>query len=855
MKTQSHARLAVLAIMLIMPTTAIAQKQMVSVAPGVQYDAGSFHEWLAGSGHRDLWQTPVQVPVLNLARHAGGLKAVKQGGGRQTQTLHLKGKDGKSYVFRSVDKSLVQAIPPEFRSMGVEHILQDATALFNPTGALIVPRLLQAVSVLHAAPRLYWMADDPRLGEYRETFGGMLGYLEERPEEGKDDSAGFAGSDMVVGTDKLREHLLKDSRHRVAEREYLKARLIDFVVGDSDRGGNQWRWARFKLGEQYQWRPIPRDRDFALLHANGVLPRAAGTAFKRFVTFTDKLPSAHALTFASIENDRMFLHTLDASEWTRIVQEVQKRLTDDVIVAAVRALPPEHYALKGREFTENLRARRDGLPVAAREFYETVAEHVDVPGSDKDEYADARRHADGSVELLLYRRPPGVMAGGKGSKDWDEIGEYASQQPFYRRHFFPGETDEIRIYLNGGNDYAVVSGPNVRNAINVRIVGGDGDDQLFDSSSNGDGGTNTWMYDHEGAEDRMSGGRHTDFDYRDFTPPSKPDRTVILVENKRFRDWGETHGIAPALAFRDNTGFIVGVQYTDREFGFRRVPFQSLWRAKLMFAPGTGAFGGKLEGQRYFENSLWSLIGSLRASGYDDLRFYGYGNESARVDTDAARIEWANGYGMGGLQFENGGLRIAGGADMHVSDTPVDDGTPLDATRPLGIDNWTQLGAWTELANDFGEHGSIALAGIFHPAAFSLEESYGKTSGAAVVRIGRKPILALRAMGEKIWGDAPFQDAAFIGGRKLLRGYSAYRFAGDASLLGNAELRIPIIRRDVGVFLLGDAGRVYIDGNSPGGWHTAYGAGVWVGLAGHGIYATYANGEESKFYISLGPAF
>ena len=30
-----------------------------------------------------------------------------------------------------------------------------------------------------------------------------------------------------------------------------------------------------------------------------------------------------------------------------------------------------------------------------------------------------------------------------------------------------------------------------------------------------------------------------------------------------------------------------------------------------------------------------------------------------------------------------------------------------------------------------------------------------------------------------------------------------------------------------GTLLLGDAGRVFVDGDSPGGWHTAYGGGVY----------------------------
>jgi hypothetical protein len=191
---------------------------------------------------------------------------------------------------------------------------------------------------------------------------------------------------------------------------------------------------------------------------------------------------------------------------------------------------------------------------------------------------------------------------------------------------------------------------------------------------------------------------------------------------------------------------------------------------------------------------------------------------------------------------------------MEIHDTPADDGTPLAIIRPLGVGEWTQYGIWTTAQTDIGRRVSFAVDAAYHPVGGSLVDAYAKGRGEAVVRIGSVPELALRAIGEKIWGDAPIHDAAFIGGRKLLRGYSFYRFVGDASVTGNAELRIPTFK-NVTLFLLGDAGRVYFDGESPGGWHTAYGGGVSVGVADHAINAIYANGEGSKFYVTLGRTF
>jgi hemolysin activation/secretion protein len=75
-----------------------------------------------------------------------------------------------------------------------------------------------------------------------------------------------------------------------------------------------------------------------------------------------------------------------------------------------------------------------------------------------------------------------------------------------------------------------------------------------------------------------------------------------------------------------------------------------------------------------------------------------------------------------------------------------------------------------------------------------------------------------------------------MGGRSMLRSLDAQRYAGDASLYGSVELRLPlfkfafIVPLDVGIFGVVDAGRVYLNGDSPGGWHSAKGVGFWIGV-------------------------
>ena len=74
--------------------------------------------------------------------------------------------------------------------------------------------------------------------------------------------------------------------------------------------------------------------------------------------------------------------------------------------------------------------------------------------------------------------------------------------------------------------------------------------------------------------------------------------------------------------------------------------------------------------------------------------------------------------------------------------------------------------------------------------------------------------------GKKLWGDFPYYEASFLGGSGTLRGLQEERFAGDAAISGSVELRAFLARltflfpMEVGVFALGDIGRVYADGDA-----------------------------------------
>jgi hypothetical protein len=306
-----------------------------------RYHAGTVQRFFAGSNWRGLWAATIEVPVLDLSKFAGGLTPTKQGG-NQSVTLRFEGKDGKTYIFRSVDKFIDKALNDDLSNTLAADVIQDQTSVMHPTGALVASRLEEKAGLLHARPQLVLMPDDPRLGEFRKQFGNLLGTIEERPDEAQEGQKLFGGADKIVSTIKFVDDIEETLAHRLNSREYLKARLIDFLVGDTDRGADQWRWARYDRNGDHVFRPIPRDHDYSFMRPSGWLAGLVKTTFPKLVIYGNKLSSLNSLTFMTRDFDRTHLSELPWAAWDSVITAIQSRLSDQAIVEAVSLLPPEH---------------------------------------------------------------------------------------------------------------------------------------------------------------------------------------------------------------------------------------------------------------------------------------------------------------------------------------------------------------------------------------------------------------------------------------------------------------------------------------------------------------------------------
>ena len=381
-------------------------KGSTTAVSGEQYDRGGLHRVIYGGLWRDLWGTEIQVPYLDLEKTAGGLTPTKIGGGRQTTSLKFKGANGREYKFRSVDKEFSTVLPKALQETFVDNILQDMISAQNPVGAVVAAPLLDAAGVLNATPYLFVMPDDPRLGEFREQFAGMLGMIEEDPNEGPGDTPGYMGYTKIVGDDEIYDKLKDHNDNQIDYIDYLKVRLIDILIGDWSRHKDQYRWAKYEVGKENYWRAIPRDRDMAFTRYNGILPWLAATIVPEIEATGEDYPDIENLTWAGRTLDRRFLAPITKREWDSTTAFVVSQLTDNLIREAVHRMPDAMYAEEGEgeRLTNVLLSRRDELPEASEEFFEIIHEQSDLWGSDDDEYVEIDRLDDDHVQVAFYRR-------------------------------------------------------------------------------------------------------------------------------------------------------------------------------------------------------------------------------------------------------------------------------------------------------------------------------------------------------------------------------------------------------------------------------------------------------------------
>jgi hypothetical protein len=834
-------------------TAADFRNRTVRVSASEQYEAGKVRQRLLGKNYRSAWSQEIEVPVFDVGSEKGGLTVLEKGGGQQTLSLRLADSTGHEYVLRSVEKFPAAAIPEMLRETFAQDLVQDQISASHPYAALVIAPMAEAIGLYHTNPRLVYIPDDPRFGEYRKMVANSLALFEERPDGDWSDAPYFGNSKKIISTRKVLEKLADDNDNRVDEEFVLRNRLFDLIIGDWDRHDDQWRWATIKDKKDDIYQPIPRDRDQTFFVNEGMLAKlwSRKWALPKFEGFDEAINWPSGLSYNARHFDRSFLTGLSREDWIKVAGDLRKDLTDGIIESSIRQWPEEIFALHGEKIIQILKERRDNIVSDALSHYAFLAREVEVTGSDKTEAFEVTRLASGDVRVEVHK----ITKAGE------------REEKLFGRVFSKPETKEIRLYGLKGEDVFEISGSS-RKSIPVRVIGGEGKDLLVDSSRVTGLSKKTIFYDQAGDGEFTSFGEVRDL--------RSADKSVNEYNRLAF----EYDRLAPLVYgnYNPDDGLFVGAGFLFLKNGFRKDPFSQRHLFLASIAPMTQSYNFKYQGKFTHLIGAWNLEleGDVKAPNYVN-NFFGMGNESVYNDEidDEPGIDVDEEIHYYRYRFQEITLSPSVSRSLglwgNLKIGPVIRRIEVENPEPgqdRFIDSWAE-GFSPDLFEQHQTFGGIAWQyelvqrddELFTHRGSTLsfsgrnlaqlnegENNFSSYDGSLAIfhsfRERSSVVFAARVGAGMNQGHYPFYEAQVLGGKAEVRGYRKTRFYGDSRLYANFEVRLRLMNfrsylfpASVGILGFHDLGRVWyknevgIDASAGDGssnvWHKGWGGGLW----------------------------
>ncbi|MBL7697400.1 MAG: hypothetical protein JNK79_04560 [Chitinophagaceae bacterium] len=798
-----------------------------TVIAGPQYKRSSVHNFLWGKHYRKEWSTPVTIRNFYLDTARGGLIPYETGGSRQTTSLKLHDGRDREYVLRSLDKRYSAALPELYRNTFIESLTNDQVSIAHPYGALIVAPLAEAAGVYHTNPTDVYLPKQKTLGKFNNTHGNKLYLFEQRPDENWRSADNPGNASNIIGTDKLFEKLHEDNTIAVDQREFVKARLFDMLIGDWSRHEDQWKWAQVENENGTIYKPIPRDRDHAFTKFDGTLLKfvSAAAGVSHIQSFAPTISNIRSYNYSARNLDRVMTNHATRSQWMIAAQELQRDLPDSVIENAVRQMPKEVFPISGEEITAKLKSRRDHLQEYAKGYYEFIAKEVDVTGTAGNEYFEISDDASGNLSLKAY------ALDGNGSKG----------RIFYERSFPLGETKELRVYGLGGNDKYDINLAGKSKTV-VRVIGARKNDEYNVASDH-----KLHIYDAPG--DTAARYKYEAFKY-----------------NKK--------GFSPSLYYGKQHIIYVGAAFKKVRYKWGKSPYASMHEMYLHYSPTQNALRTGYEGIVNNFVGRWNLLLNANYDWVKVINFFGVGNDAKKStdDRNFYRLRSESGYMSAGLSHNIGQqgnfvispffqtVKLLNDPERFLIKDYLR-GTVnnqyFDTKKFLGVSAGLKLQKVdNEVLPTKGVRFTTSAA--YTKNISDPKQSYSIGSDLHVyLPLSNHFVLSVKNGAANISGEPEFYQLNPIGGRRL-RGYRRERFWGNTAYYNNNELqylfnfRSFLFNGKMGFFAFADQGRVWVKEEKSDTWHYGYGGGLILSPFNK-IYvaASYGISPENKGIIHL----
>jgi hypothetical protein len=822
----------------------------VIVAANKDYaDVSGFKRVMLGNNYRKEWATPVKLQVFDVRKEHGGFKMEGLGGGKETTSLHLKDSAGKKWDLRSLNKDPRKAIPENLRNTFAGDIVQDMISANHPYGALPVPVLATALGLVHSTPQYFLVPDDYALGFYRPVFANTVCMLEEQ-DPTLDNTKGKS-------TEKVFNKLRESDKYKTDQQMLLKARMLDFMIADYDRHQDQWKWGTIDTGKQKTFYPVPHDRDEAFFYSDGLVLKYATWQRLPFLKgFRYDLPRMRWQGYVARYFDRAYLNELDDKAWEKTLKEFKNTMTDSVIVASMKRLPPEIAKLDSSAMIHKMESRRDLLPEKGMVYYKFISKRVNILGSNKDEYFHVSKYGGGLL-VDVYKK--------------DKKGDTGLL--IYSRHFDEHVTKELRLYGFNGNDYFKID-DDVRSKIKIRMIGGAGDDTF-----NIKGHVRNFIYDFKKEDNIIVA--HNKTKNRISSDP--------LVNNYNEKEDNYTEFRFPhlELGYNQEDQFLVGFGILQRTHNFRKKPFSTDQKLTTLYSVANNAYEVKYSGEFRDLVHKTDLVVAGEFINPTLNNFFGFGNDTKRLpgsDLHYYRVRYTDFDGSVLVQKRYFGnvLSIgAGPAYYSYNYNKIYNNSDRILANPVnvGLDSNSIYHPKSYAGGKLSINVNNLNAELFPTRGVSWVTDFTSMQGlnanshtltkiesnmavyASIATLSNIVAVLRLGGGQILSKNYEYFQALELGGNNYLRGYLKNRFSGSAIAYTDIELRVKIcdvksyiMPGALGVVGFNDVGRVWLKTENSNTWHDSYGGGFYYTPFNAMIFSvTMAfSGEESLFNFTLG---
>lgn len=801
-----------------------------------------FYKYLWGDRYRSLYEKEISLPVADLDTLYGGLEPMRMGGGNQTISLRVKDSLDREYNFRMLRKDAVQflqatayknkPIEEAFQGTFAEEMIQDFYTASHPFAFLAIPTLADAAGVLHTNPEVYYLPKQPALGDYNAVHGNQIYMIEERPEEHwlGHESFGAPNHD-IQSTAGMFDRLRRDEKYKLDEEAYIRARIFDMLVGDWDRHNDQWRWAEIEQenGDRI-FRPIPRDRDQVFSNFDGsVFNNLRGIIgfINQFGKFGEDIADVKWFNRSAANLDRVLLQNSGKEEWMEQVNFLQREITDEVIAEAFQQLPEELQGEITEELIEKLKARRANLKNIVERYYKVLAKIAILTGTDKDDYIDVYRLADGNTRVKITRNKDG------------ERDEIVNERTLNNK-----ETREVWVYGLDDDDIFTVTGAK-KDKIRVRLIGGQNND-IYNLAT----GTGVRVYDHRT--------KPNTFRQNNGAKIFRTDNYDINLFNKNLKI-SNPNNLLPYAGYNPDDGIILGFRNQFTVNNLVRKPFTSQHRLSGGYFFATHGFEASYEGEfAHPENKFNLTIGAYFSSPKNTTNFFGMGNETPNYteefsrDFNRVRVSAVGGEiglikrGRYGSTFKFStlleGIQVEDTPDRFITEEFDQSSEIFERIYYSGLEGRYEYESMNSFINPSrGLQVQITAGGKSNVEDFSKAFLYLNPSLELYTPLSgnEKLVWNPRVQAElNFFNEFQFYHAATLGGDNGLRGFRHERFTGTKAFSAGSDIRYSFdpINNDFLPLQLGilggyDIGRVWAENEDSDVWHQNYGGGFWLTVA------------------------